>query len=522
MARNRIIYQSEALYISPASTGYHLQSGQGPVNVVGTQGPWTFNQNLSTRLAYDTGALRWSGVNDPCTGNVNGNPLDADVGTYGSSGTVYRSLVEPMQRVQSINWNFNINRQDINAFGKLARLDSIVMEAPTVSLDFNYYLTDGENERKMGFNIPTLGSLSGGYRVDQANAAGYWTGDLAISGKSALSGIIEDSQGNNYFILVGREGKDVADEAISTTTTDWEVISVGNGFLTDYTVEAAVGAVPTASVTVEGFNIKIDDVPSGLDLTSSNLELTNGIGFKQIPAVSQSDGAKDIFLQDTAFFGAAGFQGTFPSREVRYSVPMFDTGSAKMAALRPGDIKFAMSNSGDYQGFTDFDGAGQAHLQSMTIGVPLSRTTLQRLGNTFGYSKVLDMPLNIDVSISAILSELNKANLFDALARVQKHDFTLTLRRANEATGGAGANAMIYQIKGARLESETFSSAIGDNETVDITFTTQVGGANDTDNGLFMEGTYERWPTLNYFPLGKNKDIDGAYKGTPPAPGFTS
>jgi hypothetical protein len=158
----------------------------------------------------------------------------------------------------------------------------------------------------------------------------------------------------------------------------------------------------------------------------------------------------------------------------------------------------------------------------MTIGVPLSRTTLQRLGNTFGYSKVLDMPLNIDVSISAILSELNKANLFDALARVQQHDFTLTLRRSNEATGGAGATAMIYQIKGARLESETFSSAIGDNETVDITFTTQVGGANDTDNGLFMEGTYERWPTLNYFPLGKNKDIDGAYKGTPPAPGFTS
>jgi len=27
MARNRIIYQSEALFVSPSSTGYHLQKG---------------------------------------------------------------------------------------------------------------------------------------------------------------------------------------------------------------------------------------------------------------------------------------------------------------------------------------------------------------------------------------------------------------------------------------------------------------------------------------------------------------
>ena len=149
----------------------------------------------------------------------------------------------------------------------------------------------------------------------------------------------------------------------------------------------------------------------------------------------------------------------------------------------------------------------------------MTRTVLQRLGNTFGYSRVLDLPMNIDVSLSAIVSELNKNNLFTTLASKQTHNFTLTLKKPNDSTGAPGTTAMVFQVKNARLDSENFTSAIGDNETVDITFSTQIGGTNDTDNGLFMEGSYYRWPTINYFPMGKNKDKDSAYKGTPPAYG---
>ncbi len=225
-------------------------------------------------------------------------------------------------------------------------------------------------------------------------------------------------------------------------------------------------------------------------------------------------------MDDTAYFEVNGDEVSI-DRQVRFSVPMYETGISQHSALRPGDITFSMSNSGDYQGFTNFNGDGEAHLQSMSISIPMSRTILQRLGNTFGYARVIDLPLNIDVSLSAVVSELVKNNLFDALASVQKQDFTLTLHGINKSTGGSGDKAIVYQVKGARLESETFSSAIGDNETVDISFSCQVGGANDTDNGIFMDGSYSRWNTLNYFPLGKNKDLDSAYKGTPPAPGYT-
>ena len=512
MARNRIIYQSEALYISPSSTGYHLQSGQGSVNTASGPGQWDYNANLSQDSAYQTGSLRWSGIMDPATGDNTTGPA------YAASGSVYRSLVEPLNRIQSINFDFNINRQDINEFGRLARIDSIVLESPTVNLSFDYYLTDGENERKLGFNIPTS-HPSGGYRP--ANA-GYWTGDLAISGYSALSGLMDDTVGNNYFVLVGKEGADLENQdiqAYKSNGTDYNVIAIGNGFITDYTMSAAVGAVPTASVSVEAFNIQTDDTASGTatthGITNGPLTSGNGLNFPAIPAVDSIEGLTGITLQDTAQFRSTGPWDNV-SRFVRYSVPTYDTGSAPIAALRPGDIVFQMSNSGSYQGFTDFNGDGLAHLQSVSINVPMSRTILQRLGNTFGYSRVLDVPLNVDVSISAVVSELVENNLFEKLSAPQKHNFTITMHKP-KANGTRGDKALVYIVKNARLDSENFSSAIGDNQTVDITFSTQVGGANDTENGLFIEGSYHRFSTINYFPLGKNKTKDGAYKGTPPS-----
>ena len=41
-------------------------------------------------------------------------------------------------------------------------------------------------------------------------------------------------------------------------------------------------------------------------------------------------------------------------------------------------------------------------------------------------------------------------------------------------------------MKNAILDTQSFSASIGDNKTVDLTFSSQVGGANDSDNGIFL------------------------------------
>ena len=210
MARNRVIYQSQALFIAPSSTGYHMQTG-------GKFGHSTGTVDLFTPRSVDAvGNTNWTGVTGITLADGS-----AFVGTTGDACglTVNRSLIEPLHRVQSANFNFTINRQDINEFGKLARIDSIVMESPTVGLDFNYYITDGGNERKMGFNLPTNGSGQGvGGKQDGRGANQVaWSGDGCISGYSALSGLIEDTQGNNYFIVTSKEGTDVQGDSVVST-----------------------------------------------------------------------------------------------------------------------------------------------------------------------------------------------------------------------------------------------------------------------------------------------------------------
>ena len=496
-SRNRIIYQSQALFMGPSSTGYHIQTGylgsNGKTDIV--TGP--------LHSADDRYNMNWTGA----------------AGRYSDSAspatTWNRSLIEPLERIQSANFNFTINRQDINEFGQLARLDSLVMESPTVGLDFNYYLTDGGNERKMGFNIPTsfvdgrfpnqgaATDMSNSRKKDQV----FWSGDGCVSGKSALSGVLNDPQGNNFYIAVVPDGKDVQanDQFASTgengyTTND--VIAIGNGFVSDYTIEASVGSIPTASVTVEAFNIKVDDHLSGAPVNDESTFLDEAV-----PGVTLEGNSG---VNRYVFGTGVGNTGTQQYWE-KNGTPMNTTGNSLIAALRPGDLTFAMSNSGEYYGFTDMAGDGQAHIQSFTINLPLSRTILQRLGSTFGYARVVDFPLDINCTVSAVVSELQRKNLFEDLCNRQTHDFTLTMKDSSCTT--AGNTKLKVTVKNARLDSETFTNAIGDNQTVDMTFTTQVGGANDTNNGIFMEGSYPPFRTINYWPLGQVKDDDAAYKG---------
>lgn len=488
MARNRIIYQSQALFIAPSSTGFHMQTGNTATSID------------SYKNAYWTGV---TGITFPDAMAVDGN-----AGTT----VLNRTLIEPLHRVQSCNFNFTINRQDVNEFGKLSRIDSIVMESPTVGLDFNYYVTDGGNERKMGFNLPS--NFSGYNSIAEGRGGGVtakvaYTGDGCVSGFSALSGLIEDTQGNNYFIVTSKEGTDVHSDTVTSTATDFDVIAIGNGFISDYTLEASVGAIPTASVTVEAFNIRVDDKISGaLDQGSAG---GNNVTGNQVPGVNDTDGQQVAINYN--------FRGGTINTTGNYSEGDTATANA-ITALRPGDLQLEFLDSddsaftqADYDGFADLAGDGKCHIQSFTVSVPMSRTVLGRLGNTFGYARLIDLPLNLDVSVSAIVSEIRAKNLFERLDKANKNNFKLTLRRSGD-TGEPGADALIVEVKGARLEGESYSSAIGDNETVDITFSTQVGGANDTSNGIFMQGSYGPWSTIPFWPLGKNK-LDLAYSSGP-------
>lgn len=443
MARNRVIYQSQALFIAPSATGTQVSgiSGDG------------INLLSSPPDPQSTGSLV-SGI----------------------------SLLKKMDRIQNCNFNFTINRQDINEFGKLARIDSIVMEAPTVGLDFSYYVTDGYNERLLGFNVTG---------VTDTNIA---------NGAQSISGLLSDLQGNNYYILTVDEGEDVVGGTLAPNST---IVGIGNGFISEYSFEASVGAIPTANVTIEAFNIKSDSVETPITVTYAGAPVGSNVG-ANIVTITGTSPAVDLFAQPATKLDDLGkaykldysrdFTGAVKNS---YGVNFtgFTTGNSSVSALRPGDIVLSLGTS---RGMTNLS---DAHIQSFSFTLPLTRTILQRLGNTFGFARVVDVPINMDVTVSAIVSELQDKNLFDALVS-QKNNLSILLKDGN------GVGKIRYEIKEAILQSETYSENLGDNQTVDLTYTVQIGGANDTTAGLFMSGSYGSSLdaiTSGFFKLGTAK-----------------
>ena len=346
------------------------------------------------------------------------------------------SVIQQLKRVQSANYSFTVNRQDVNQFGQLSRIDSLVVDTPTVTMDFSYLLTDGENETLLNFVTDgNTNTISGHIDPEISNA------------------------GQNFFILTVPEGQDAFKGDSLGTSGSNSVISLGNGFLSDYSMDASVGAFPTATVTVEGFNI-----------TSTS----TGVSNIPIPAIDPRDGSK---ICDKTF-----------------SLPATTTGSG-IAALRPGDITIDLQNAGLFSkqvdGNVNNPVGGSAHIQSVSISLPLSRSVLQRLGNTFGFSREIDFPVTATMTVNALVSELKDGNMLDLLCGDDAKDLSVTLRNPEciDCVRGASATGMIFSLKGAILESESYSSAIGDNKTVDLTFSTQVGGPTDTTKGVFISGT---------------------------------
>lgn len=198
MPRNRIIYQSEALYAGPTpATGFHFRN----------------------------------------------------------SATEGTNLVDQLQRVQTANYSFTVDRTDVNQFGQLAAIDRVILTSPTVALDFSYILANLTNEYSLGFYVQS------GTQPEV----------------SAISGIlskVEDEK--NFFIKTVTEGADAVGN--TDTSNNVGVIGIGNGFIASYTTEGSVGNFPTASVNVEGLNMVFQNGTSGNIIPAINPENGQEIG----------------------------------------------------------------------------------------------------------------------------------------------------------------------------------------------------------------------------------------------------
>jgi len=350
-------------------------------------------------------------------------------------------------RVQSANYNFNITRQDVNQYGQLARIDSIVLEPPTVGLDFTYYPTDGYNEMVLNFAVQTGASGA----TPTADAEGVVSPEVNFA-----SGHMETSSGRNFYIVTAAEGNDA--HGVDSTDSRNAVIGIGNAFVSDYTLDLAVGSLPTVSVTMEGSNMIADTALTGDATVGSNPPLS-GINMAGVNPVD----------------------GTSLGGTIALPAPTENPGGT-LSALRPGDIEFDIKEFGSLSLANITGDNNSIHVQSASLSLPLSRTPLQRLGSKFAFARVVDFPIVATMTVNGVVNELQEAALHDIIDQGDTKTISITMKDTNDVP------KMKYTMKGAKIESQSFSSSIGSDKTVDLTFTTQVGGPQDTTNGIFLSG----------------------------------
>jgi hypothetical protein len=145
-----------------------------------------------------------------------------------------------------------------------------------------------------------------------------------------------------------------------------------------------------------------------------------------------------------------------------------------------------------FKGLTNLDEtvlANSAHIQSFNFSLPLSRTPLQKIGAFNTYARPIDLPTNATLSVSALVNTLNGGKLSSTLCN-SGNDITIVMREPGcPGDGKKTDEALVWTFKGAELESESMSSSIGDNKTVDLTYNVGVHGNAETTKGIFLLGT---------------------------------
>ncbi|NBP00106.1 MAG: hypothetical protein EBU90_08235 [Proteobacteria bacterium] len=339
-------------------------------------------------------------------------PMGADATTTGNN--------KQINRVQSINYNFEITRQDINQFGNLAAIDRIILEQPTVSLDFTYYANSGENENNIGLAVGT----------GDANTPAL---SHILTGKA-------NTDPKNYYILTSPEGTDA--NVVGWTTSSGKTIGIGNASLTSYQIEAAVGDIPTVTVNAEALN----------------MNFVNGTTGTPNPAVDPVNGTPVVH----------GF---------KLPTPVSGDG---FSALRPGDITIDINDGA--LGLSESD----LKIQSASVSVEIARDPIQKLGSKFAFTREITFPITATMSVEAIVGDTAAGTLANVLTNDADYELVLSLKKPD----GTGEKALKYTLKKAKLDSQDFSSSIGDNKSVSLQFSTQIGGPNETSVGLFIDGPH--------------------------------
>jgi hypothetical protein len=401
-------------------------------------------------LVYSGNALN----NSQFTGNNSDVLYFKDMKLIWLSGSNFINLIQPLEGIQSVNYNLNIPRQSILQIGKKGSYAQVPIETPTVNLEIVAIQNILSNENKIGFNLnyPCFFSGYNGqslYSDFNYDILSRFTSRL-YTGMTGLSYPLQYADKRNIFVAISSGNKDLKTEIGNFGNSTY---GFGNCYLSSYSWSVAVGQLPITKFNYICENAQFYDTNNG-----------------QLPSL-------------------AAKTATSPSGQA-FVIPNIEKNN-NIASASPLDTIITLNNNA-YGGDINTDSLGvrfkDLKIQGASFELNLERRNLESIGYQLPINRKINFPAFVNLSIDAIVGSEYIGSLNNYFRYDSPYDIKIQLNNKCSQTGPESyKNTLVqYDFKSSYLNSINYNSSIGPSKSVTFNFIQELN--SDNQIGLFISG----------------------------------
>ena len=327
-----------------------------------------------------------------------------------------------MSAVQSVSVGFSQDRQKSKQIGSQGLAVNDITRMPDVDLSIDYYYTPAMlNENLLGLSNSNPSYVGTGF----------------------FEGYTNEDQ--NFYILNHQDqGVDLINGSSSeirpaaNLSANAEIFSIGNAFLTSYSLGFSVGSLPVVSTSYKCSNTTVQNISSSeVQNPAINLQSGNNTNVGQTNLVSAK---------------ASGFD--YYSNIDRFNPPL----------CGPDHVDLTLQN-------LEVGGApisGDAHIQSFAFDIPIQRTDLHGLGSDYVYGRKIQYPITASVSMNILVSGFATGDLAALMNTESSYDFDVKIQDRS------GEYQNTFSFDSLRLESSAYSMDVNDNMNYSLSFSFEI------------------------------------------------
>lgn len=284
----------------------------------------------------------------------------------------------------------------------------------------------------------------------------------ATNGKNERSlGFVTDGINNsltglnverNYYAIINQGAFDV----MGYSGWNNKVMAIGNGIVNSYSLSAAIGQLVSVNVGIDALNLLIQNSGSG----------------QPLPSVNKQDGTSYTGLYTLPFFTE------------KFNPALADSVN-NISAISPGDMVLQFDTGSTFG--VSLSGQNSCILQSVNFNISFPRGSVKNIGWAYPESRQLQPPISINVQADAYLSDYQLATLNQFKCLDSGFDINLIFN-----TACSSVSVLEYYIRNAKLESQSFISAVGSLNRVSFSWKSQIYNFIQTGAGasaFYIKGT---------------------------------